>query len=325
MDDAAGGMVPELSPKPMRIPSRSPLQWRPPVQWRPGAIVALLLLVAAALVGGPLLADDTSAWHPTLEKGVAAAKKSSRPLFVVTIWREKVCNACDTWRKRVPTNDDVQHEFGRFELVEWQYDGLGGKVIPWTQEHGGTSDDPAVQVFVAAADGKVLSRAPDSLTYAPAQLARWLADHADVYEREHPRTAVPFELAKVAVHHERTTSMVASEALDAAREAGKPVLLLVGRESLGAEPDDAAKAELEATRKLEKKVLAKKDLVAATQGWVLLRLDVARPEHAQLATALGAKKRPTLLAIVPGTETPTDLGADLTAAKLVYQLKKLRE
>ncbi len=31
----------------------------------------------------------------------------------------------------------------RFESVEWFYDGLNGKIIPWTKENGGTSDDPS--------------------------------------------------------------------------------------------------------------------------------------------------------------------------------------
>ena len=43
----------------------------------------------------------------------------------------------------------------RFECVEWHYDGLNGKIIPWTMEHGNESHDPSVLAFVVAADGTV--------------------------------------------------------------------------------------------------------------------------------------------------------------------------
>ena len=52
---------------------------------------------------------------------------------------------------------DVQGAFDRYETVEWLYDGLSGKVIKWTKENGNDHDDPSVLVWVADADGTVIS------------------------------------------------------------------------------------------------------------------------------------------------------------------------
>ena len=91
----------------------------------------------------------------------------------------------------MPTHEEVRRQLARFEPVHWLYDGLGGKVIRWTKEHGGTSEDPAAQAFVLTAQGKVVARAENNATlYAPKAFARWLKEQADRYEREHPRTKV---------------------------------------------------------------------------------------------------------------------------------------
>ena len=54
----------------------------------------------------------------------------------------------------------------RFEPVEWLYDGLKGKIIPWTKEHGGKSDDPSIQAFVVGMDGKVFASSAVPVTLA---------------------------------------------------------------------------------------------------------------------------------------------------------------
>ncbi len=41
------------------------------------------------LLGGAALAAPDG-WHRKLEDGVAASKKSGKPVLVVTIWKEKV-------------------------------------------------------------------------------------------------------------------------------------------------------------------------------------------------------------------------------------------
>jgi hypothetical protein len=50
-----------------------------------GAITTLsLLLLGATVLAAP------EGWHKKLDDGVAAAKKSGKPVFVVTMWKEKV-------------------------------------------------------------------------------------------------------------------------------------------------------------------------------------------------------------------------------------------
>jgi len=44
------------------------------------ATISLLLLGAAALAA-------PQGWHKTLDDGVAAARKSGKPVLVVTLWR----------------------------------------------------------------------------------------------------------------------------------------------------------------------------------------------------------------------------------------------
>ena len=41
----------------------------------------LLFLFAVPVLAAP------EGWHPTLEKGLEAAKKSGKPLFVATMWK----------------------------------------------------------------------------------------------------------------------------------------------------------------------------------------------------------------------------------------------
>ena len=47
-------------------------------------LAAALALLALAPLAAP--AEDAP-WHPTLEKGLQAAKRSGRPVFLVTIWK----------------------------------------------------------------------------------------------------------------------------------------------------------------------------------------------------------------------------------------------
>jgi hypothetical protein len=46
-------------------------------------------LALIALLGGVSVAAPEG-WHRQLKDGVAAAKKSGKPVFVVTMWKEKV-------------------------------------------------------------------------------------------------------------------------------------------------------------------------------------------------------------------------------------------
>ncbi|MHC4471795.1 MAG: hypothetical protein ACYTDY_02520 [Planctomycetota bacterium] len=218
----------------------------------------------------------------------------------------------------MPANEKVKKELPRFELVEWLYDGINGKIIPWTKQHGGTSNDPSVQAFVVAASGEVVARSPDGTTYGASAFAKWLLKQALDYAKKHPRTRVPFKPAEV--RKEGVTWRC--PALSEAQKAKKPVLLYFGREARkGA--GKAARKEAEAARKLESKTLDSKSVAAAAKGWVLLRFDLAEEEHRAYAKTLGVSAAPALLAWTPGAEKPEDWGAKITASSLAYRLKKL--
>jgi hypothetical protein len=278
-------------------------------------------LAAAALLGAAAFAQDPQRWT-SLEDGVKAGRKSGRPVLVVTIWKTDVCNTCDTWRDRVPKDPDVARQLPRFEQVEWLYDGRSGKVIPWTRQHGGTSEDPAVQAFVVAPDTGDVARAPTETAYAPSQFAKWLKEQADAFEKSHPATKVPFVPAEVAETADGTAKKWTCAALDEARAAGRPVLVYVTR-SDRADADKPAKAQAAASRKLEKGGLDSADVAKSLDGWTLLRLDLADLGHAAYAKTLGADRAPALLAIVPGEEKPQALDSSLASDALAFRIRKL--
>jgi len=207
-------------------------------------------IAAALLAAGAAFAQEPQRWT-NLEDGLKAAKKSGKPLLLVTLWKHGVCNTCDTWRDRVPGDADVAKQLTRFEHAEWQYDGLSGKVIPWTKENGGTSEDPAVQVFVVQPDTGKAVRAPRDDAYAPSAFAKWLKEQADAYEKAHPSMRIPFAPAELNVEVDGTTRSVSCPALDAAKKDGKPALVYVSRGER-ADADKPAKDQCAASRKLEK-------------------------------------------------------------------------
>jgi hypothetical protein len=283
------------------------------------AFVVLLLAAAAAL------GQDVRVFA-NLDDGLAAAKKSGRPVLVVTRWRNGVCNSCDAWRDRVPRDADVQRQLARFEQVEWLYDGPGGKVIRWTKEHGGTSEDPAVQAFVVAADAPqvAVARAPLERVYAPAEFAKWLKEQAEAYEKAHPATKLRFAGAELVVEIEGTTTRRSCPAVDAARDASRPVLLYVFRgDRDGA--DKAAKAESAQCRRLEKAAFDSDAVLKATDGWVLVKLDLADADHAAYAKSLGVERAPALLALLPCEDKPqlVDVASVTSGDALAFKLKKL--
>ena len=49
----------------------------------------LLTLLAAGLLAVPAIGQPEG-WHKSIDDGLAAAKKSNKPLLVVTAWKEKV-------------------------------------------------------------------------------------------------------------------------------------------------------------------------------------------------------------------------------------------
>jgi hypothetical protein len=202
-----------------------------------------------------------------------------------------------------------------YELVRQIYDGLNGKIIPWTKDNGGTSDDPSVQAFVVGLDGKVQARAPDSTAYQPSGFAKWLKEQSAVYERAHPRTRMPFVRAEVAEGEETCA------AVKKAQEADRRILLYFGREEKEGQ-ERAAKKEAAAAKKFEKKTLDSKSAAEAAKGWTLLRFDLANPDHTRFAKTLGVETAPRLLMILPDAEEPMDLGERISPSTLGYQMKK---
>jgi len=277
--------------------------------------------LAAAMLAVSALAQEPTKWT-NLDDGLKAAKKSGKPLLLVTLWKHGVCNTCDTWRDRVPGDADVVKQLPRFEQAEWQYDGLAGKVIPWTKEHGGTSEDPAVQVFVVQPDTGQAVRAPQGDAYAPSAFAKWLKEQADGYEKSHPSTRIAFAAAELKVDVDGTTRNVSCPALDQAKKDGKPALVYVSR---GERPDadKTTKPQAAASRKLEKGLLDSEQAAKALDGWTLVRLDVADADQLAFAKTLGVDKAPALLAIVPGEEKPQTIDASITGEALAFKLKKL--
>lgn len=271
-------------------------------------------------------AEESLAWRSTLDDGCDAAKQSGRPVLVLTVWKQGVCNACDTFRSQVQQDARFAAAARRFELVEWQYDGLNGKVIPWTLANGGKSRDPSAQLFVVSPGGKVVARCATEKTFVASQAAEWLTEQAAAWEREHPRTAIPFRSAQVAV----TGEVAVCAAVDEARAAGRPVLVYVAREGVAENRDEkttkeqrARRAEASACRDLERGALDSKLAADAADGVTLVRIDLGDDAHAKWALALGVEKAPALLLFSPGEEKPVVLSKTITGSDLAARFKKL--
>ena len=212
---------------------------------------------------------------------------------------------------------EVETQLKRYEIVEWFYDGLNGKIIPWTLENGGTSHDPSAQAFVLHGDGTVLARAPGGQLRQKSQFAKWLGEQADLHEKKYPPTRVPLVRAEVV----KDGDGVRCAALDVAREASQPVLLYFGR----SEQDDLdrkLRSEVKAARKFEKGALDSKKAAEAAEGWTLLRFDLGNEAAAALAATWEVEKAPALVIWPVGAEAPIALPSRMTGASLAYQLKK---
>lgn len=213
----------------------------------------------------------------------------------------------------------------RVEPVEWLYDGLNGKIIPWTKAHGGTSDDPSDQAFLVGRDGTVLARCPGGQVHAASSFASWLKEQLATYEREHPRTRLPFVPADIEVDTVSGAKTHRCKAYDAALSAGRPVLVYVGRERVE-DGDKPGKAELTAARKLERTTLDSKTAAEAAAGWTLLRLDLSQEADRAYALGLGVRAAPALVVALPapggGLPQTQLLPKDTTGAALAAVLKK---
>ena len=204
----------------------------------------------------------------------------------------------------------------RVEPVEWLYDGLNGKIIPWTLENGGHSKDPSVQAFLVAADGSVFSRCPDGRARSASGFSKWLTEELASYEKKYPRTAFRFDTPDMDLIDGRA----ASESFDAALRGKKPVLLYVGRSAPDPERKKTRK-EVKATRRFERGALSSKKAAEAAKGYVRFKLDLADERNAAFAKTLGIEVAPALLLYLPGESAPMNL-SKVKGASLAFHLKK---
>jgi hypothetical protein len=211
----------------------------------------------------------------------------------------------------VQPNEKLGKLLPKVEAVEWHYDGLNGKIIPWTKENGGHSDDPSVQAFVVGRDGTVFARCPDAKAYNASALADWLEEQIRAYGKKYPRLSLPFEEPEGLTRDGDDVTW---------NQDARPLLLFIGREERR-DDDRPAQKQVKVTRKFEKRAFQHKDLAEAAKGWTLVRLDIADENHALLARKFGVTVAPALLMFLPGEEEPTDL-RKIKAASLVYHLKK---
>ena len=208
-------------------------------------------------------------------------------------------------------HEKLQKLLPKVEAVEWYYDGLNGKIIPWTKENGGHSDDPSVQAFLVARDGNVFARCPDAKAYSASGLAGWLDEQVRAYAKKYPRLSLAFEEP---ADVERDGNKVTW------RQGARPLLLFIGREERR-DDDRAAKKQVKETRKFEKRAFQHKDLAEAAKGWTLVRIDLGDETHALIARGFAVTEAPALLMFLPDETRPKDLGK-IKAASLVYYLKK---
>lgn len=219
------------------------------------------------------------------------------------------------------SDEDLQKVLPRFEAVEQHYDGLNGKIIEWTLEHGNTNHDPSILAFVVGADGEVFASLMDGKQYQASAFTKWAEEQADAYEKLHPATRLPFVRGKVTVLGEGDEAEASCAALDEAREEGRPVLLYFGRGRFD-EGDKDARREVKAARKFEGKTLDSKSAEKYAEGWVMLRFDLADEDHARLAEQFGVEEAPTLVLLPAGAEEPELLGSRTSAGALGSALRR---
>lgn len=270
------------------------------------AVAVLGTFFAVALLTSAAPAQEPRKWA-TLDEGLAAAKKSGKPLMLLTLWNPGVDVASDSWRERMPEDAEVARQLWRFEQAEWLYDGVGGKVIQWTRANGGTSDDPTVQAFVVlpdvAPETRAVTRAPRDALKTPDAFAKWLKEHADAYEKTHPVPRLAYVAGAVRAQGEGTARTCSIPAVDSARKEDRAVLVFIAR-SETRDSDKEAKAQAAASKKTEKGFLDSDLFARIYQGWTLIRIDIADPDALAYAKSFGVDKAPFYLQFFPGETEP---------------------
>lgn len=186
----------------------------------------------------------------------------------------------------------VQEAVQVFERVEWKYDGIGGRVIQWTKQHGNANDDPSVLVWVLDAKESVIG-APSAGEYqAPGPFAKWLSEMKVEHDRKTAR--IPPEMA---VQWEESSATV-MEGVTSAIDQGKPVFVYV---AIPQERQDEKewKAARKECLKFEHGALADKGLAELAAKCYSVRLDFSDDAVKDLVKAWGVKRAPALVLIDP--------------------------
>lgn len=170
-------------------------------------------------------------------------------------------------------------------------------------------------------DGTVHDKLMDRRSYDAKDFSSWLAEALQTYEKEHPATRVPFVRAQVSIRGTGDDATAAVPAVDQAREANQPVLIYVGRDRAH-DKDKQQNKERKLSKRFESKVLGSKSAAKVTEGWALLRFDLADTAHATWLKTHGIRQAPRLLLWLPTAKSPEDLGGKFTAYSLTGLLRK---
>jgi hypothetical protein len=195
----------------------------------------------------------------------------------------------------------VQAALAEFECVEWQYDGLEGEVIKWTQEHGNDNDDPAEMIWALDSGAGEIGRPTSGQLNDAAELVAWLGDmkedHDKLTGKIPPEMTVMFDAAIVRNPGKDEGSAAILEGL---KSAERNKMAVFGYVSVpDAKKDDKEwKAERKQCDKLEHGALADEELTKLAGRCFAIRFDLTDPKIAKyLDDAWKIKKAPTLFVI----------------------------
>ena len=198
--------------------------------------------------------------------------------------------------------------------VMWKYDGLGGKVIQWTKQHGNTNDDPAHKIWLVDAAGVEIARA-DREGETASSLVEWLTKAIETWKKaKTPGIAHLFSAP--------------ADGVDATAAGVRPrVIWYAATDAKDAAPE--LKGAATRTKDLAEKVLSSKKLESLTTGVDLVRVETAVGADGSPADAATLATVPRIVLLGPATGEGKEpfrselSGSSLTLDALVAALGKL--